>query len=131
MFWSSIAVGFLCTIISHPDDVVKTRQQTRLHAIKDYGSYHNSLFTIARTEGISALFKGAVFRCCLRVPFGLAVINTVHPLLRPEVSRILSTDAKPSPTNATVSQRSDPVPNTSKGLFGNGGVQLSIESDCH
>ena len=88
---SSICVGFLCTLVSHPDDVVKTRQQTRITggggaSSRRYdGGYLSSLRHIAMSEGTGALWRGAFWRCCVRVPLGLSVINIVHPRLRPFV----------------------------------------------
>lgn len=89
---SSICVGFLCTLVSHPDDVVKTRQQTRItgggeaSSRRCYdGGYLSSLRHIAMSEGTGALWRGAFWRCCVRVPLGLSVINIVHPRLRPFV----------------------------------------------
>ena len=82
---SSIGVGFACTIISQPDDVVKTRQQTRIGTAFTgaYRSYLGSIAHVASTEGARALWRGAFWRCCVRVPLGLSVINYVHPRLRP------------------------------------------------
>mmetsp|Transcript_79697 Transcript_79697/g.155963 ORF Transcript_79697/g.155963 Transcript_79697/m.155963 type:complete len:358 (-) Transcript_79697:294-1367(-) len=101
----SVAVGVLCTVVSHPDDVVKTRQQTRLAsssaaravaslskwgvANNPYQSYASALRHVVATEGSLALFKGATWRCCVRVPLGLTVINFVHPRIRPHVDAAL------------------------------------------
>jgi hypothetical protein len=83
---SSISVGFICTILSHPDDVVKTRQQTRIPSNKvinsEYQTYFSSLKHVAKNEGVLALWKGSFWRCCVRVPLGLAVINVIHPRIR-------------------------------------------------
>ena len=106
---SSISVGFLCTIISQPDDVVKTRQQTRIAgpsaasaapstsaaaagnaSLSPYRSYWGSITHVASTEGAHALWRGAFWRCCVRVPLGLSVINFVHPRLRPLTEAALS-----------------------------------------
>ena len=79
---ASISVGFMCTIISHADDVVKTRQQTRMaipgRETGPYRSYVSSIRHVATTEGVTGLLNGWVWRCCLRVPLGLALVNFVH-----------------------------------------------------
>jgi len=95
---ASVVVGVACTLVSHPDDVVKTRQQTRIVAelsgaaatgADPYRSYWGSLRHVYRGEGLGALFKGSFWRCCVRVPLGLTVINWVHPRLRPAVQDAL------------------------------------------
>jgi len=92
---ASIGVGFLCTIVSHADDVVKTRQQTRLVAspgasADPYRSYWSALRHVLKQEGAHALWRGAFWRCCVRVPLGLTVINAVHPRIRPHVETLFS-----------------------------------------
>merc|ERR1711971_182991 len=74
---SAATCGFLCTIISHPDDVVKTRMQTHLVDSSKFGlynSYSGTMMYLIRNEGTSSLFRGWIFRCCIRVPLGLSVI---------------------------------------------------------
>ena len=89
---ASVVVGLFCTVISHPDDVVKTRQQTRLAlpgSKSPYSSYVSTIAHVVQTEGIATLYNGWVWRCCVRVPFGLALVNFVHPRLRPKVESAL------------------------------------------
>lgn len=69
--------GICCTVVSHPDDVVKTKMQTHLRGSPYFGTYHTFVGTLThvyKTEGVAALFSGAAFRCLLRVPLGLSVI---------------------------------------------------------
>ena len=69
--------GVACTVVSHPDDVIKTRMQTHLKGSSQfdaYASFGRSGLHMIRTEGLAALFKGAAIRCLLRVPLGLSVI---------------------------------------------------------
>lgn len=109
---ASVAVGVLCTVVSHPDDVVKTRQQTRITSagrfeasmgatgvtaavgasppLKDpYRSYAGAMRFVYASEGKLALFKGSMWRCFVRVPLGLTVINWVHPRIRPLVEDLV------------------------------------------
>ena len=48
-----------------------------------------SFRTVTAEEGVAALWKGWVWRCCVRVPLGLAVINLAHPHVRPHVVALL------------------------------------------
>jgi hypothetical protein len=93
---ASIVVGFLCTIVSHPDDVLKTQQQTRLSTYgsngDSYRSYLSAFRHVAQNDGMRTLWRGAVWRCCVRVPLGLTVINTVHPRIRPYVEVALGSE---------------------------------------
>ena len=70
--------GMACTVVSHPDDVIKTRMQTHLQGASPeyakYSTFAGSGRHIWTAEGLSALYKGAAFRCLLRVPLGLSVI---------------------------------------------------------
>jgi len=69
--------GVACTVVSHPDDVVKTRMQTHIRGsphFDSYATFAGSLRHVLRNEGLAALFRGAAFRCLLRVPLGLSVI---------------------------------------------------------
>ena len=88
---SAIVSGFLCTIVSHPDDVVKTRMQTHIarHTPEyaQYRTYAQTLRTVVVTEGFRALWRGAFFRCVIRVPLGLTVIALVSTYSRPHVAR--------------------------------------------
>ena len=111
---SSMSVGFMCTVISQPDDVVKTRMQSHLppsrassssaakgaasgatsdsaaeRGYQKYRGYLASFRTVSAEEGVAALWRGWVWRCCVRVPLGLAVINMAHPHLRPHVAALL------------------------------------------
>lgn len=89
---SAMLGGFACTIVSHPDDVIKTRMQTHLSDSPKYASYSSYMATgreIVRNEGFAALYKGALFRCCLRVPLGLSVVLLTSTWSRPEIQRIL------------------------------------------
>ena len=86
--------GIACTVISHPDDVAKTRMQTHiagspLHSA--YATFSGTLLKVAREEGVSALFRGAAFRCLLRVPLGLSVIIVSGDWMRKQAERRLST----------------------------------------
>mmetsp|Transcript_81017 Transcript_81017/g.230024 ORF Transcript_81017/g.230024 Transcript_81017/m.230024 type:complete len:327 (-) Transcript_81017:31-1011(-) len=111
---SSMSVGFMCTVISQPDDVVKTRMQSHLppsrassssaakgaasgaasdsaaeRVYQKYRGYLASFRTVSAEEGVAALWRGWVWRCCVRVPLGLAVINMAHPHVRPHVAALL------------------------------------------
>ena len=69
--------GIACTVVSHPDDVIKTRMQTHLKGAAEYSSYPTyaaSGLRVWRHEGLGALYNGAAFRCLLRVPLGLSLI---------------------------------------------------------
>lgn len=69
--------GIACTVVSHPDDVIKTRMQTHMRGSaghQTYATFAGSLLHVWKSEGHGALFKGAAFRCLLRVPLGLSVI---------------------------------------------------------
>lgn len=82
--------GMACTVISHPDDVIKTRQQTHLRGSAMFASYESFLGTgahVARKEGIGALLRGAAFRCLLRVPLGLSVIIVSGGWMRERAER--------------------------------------------
>ena len=82
--------GVACTIISHPDDVVKTRMQTHLRGAALFGTYATfagSAAHVLRSEGLSALFHGAAFRCLLRVPLGLSVIIVSGGWMRERAER--------------------------------------------
>ena len=84
--------GVVCTLVSHPDDVVKTRMQTHLHGsarYRAYASYAGTMATIVREEGAGALFRGAAFRCLLRVPLGLSVILVSGAWMRERAERAL------------------------------------------
>lgn len=77
--------GIACTAVSHPDDVIKTRMQTHLRGSPDYASYSGFLASgrrILQSEGLGALFRGAAFRCLLRVPLGLSVIMVSGSAMR-------------------------------------------------
>ena len=84
--------GIVCTVVSHPDDVVKTRMQTHLKGsplYSTYATFPGSLMHILKTEGLSALYRGAAFRCLLRVPMGLSVIIVSGTMMREEAERRL------------------------------------------
>lgn len=87
---SAIMSGFLCTIVSHPDDVVKTRMQTHITRgtpeYDMYSTYTRTLRTVVANEGFGALWRGAFFRCVIRVPLGLTVIALVSNYSRPHVA---------------------------------------------
>ena len=86
----AILGGFACTIISHPDDVVKTRMQTHLRGAPLFGTYATfagSAAHVLRKEGLSTLFHGAAFRCLLRVPLGLSVIIVSGSWMRERAER--------------------------------------------
>jgi len=85
---SAASCGFLCTIISHPDDVVKTRMQTHLRDSSKftlYSSYSQTMWYLLKNEGFSSLYRGWIFRCCIRVPLGLSVIVCSSQFFRPYV----------------------------------------------
>jgi hypothetical protein len=82
--------GIACTAVSHPDDVVKTRMQTHLRGSSLYASYATfagSMLHVLRAEGLSALYRGAAFRCLLRVPLGLSVIIVSGSAMRERAER--------------------------------------------
>ncbi|KAL1530045.1 hypothetical protein AB1Y20_000968 [Prymnesium parvum] len=84
----AVCGGVICTIISHPDDVIKTRMQTHLKGSEKcahYATYTASARYIVQTEGITALFRGSFFRCLLRVPLGLSVIIVASSWLRAKI----------------------------------------------
>ena len=88
--------GIACTAISHPDDVAKTRMQTHLRGSPLYATYatfSGSITHVARSEGLSALYRGAVFRCLLRVPLGLSVIIVSGTWMRQWAERRLGSSA--------------------------------------
>ena len=85
--------GVACTVVSHPDDVVKTRMQTHLQGSKLYGTYATFLGSarhVLSHEGLGALFRGAAFRCLLRVPLGLSVIVVSGDAMRDAAQRRLT-----------------------------------------
>lgn len=92
--FSAMLGGFVCTIVSHPDDVIKTRMQTHLIDSPKYSRYSSYIATwkdIVRNEGFGALYKGALFRCCLRVPLGLSVVLITSNWSRPQIQRLFET----------------------------------------
>ena len=81
----AVAGGLLCTSVSHPDDVIKTRQQTHLRGsakFDQYTGYVRAARSVVREEGVRALFRGAAFRCLLRVPLGLSLIMVSSGAMR-------------------------------------------------
>jgi len=84
---SAMGSGFVCTILSHPDDVVKTRMQTHITKgtpeFEAYRSYTQTIRTVVKEEGFRGLWRGAFFRCVIRVPLGLTVIAVVSSHVRP------------------------------------------------
>ena len=77
--------GIACTVISHPDDVIKTRMQTHLRGAPQYSSYATfagSAKHIVSSEGLGALYRGSAIRCLLRVPLGLSVISVSGSWMR-------------------------------------------------
>ena len=57
--------------------MIKTRQQTHLRGspkFEQYTGYARAARAVIREEGVGALFRGAAFRCLLRVPLGLSLI---------------------------------------------------------
>lgn len=85
----AVAGGAACTIVSHPDDVIKTRMQTHLRGSPHFGTYTGYWSTgrhIAQQEGVArGLLKGAFIRCALRVPLGLSVIMISSQAMRAAV----------------------------------------------
>ena len=85
--------GIACTVVSHPDDVIKTRMQTHLRGssqYEKYATYGGSMMRVLREEGFGTLFRGAAFRCLLRVPLGLSVIIVSGSWMRERAERTLS-----------------------------------------
>ena len=88
--------GVACTVVSHPDDVIKTRMQTHLKGSPmnpTYATFAGSGMHVLRTEGLGALFNGAAFRCLLRVPLGLSVIIVSGSWMRARAERVYGTKA--------------------------------------
>ena len=54
-----------------------------------YSTFAGSLAHILKTEGLGALYRGAAFRCLLRVPMGLSVIIVSGSIMREEAERRL------------------------------------------
>mmetsp|Transcript_6147 Transcript_6147/g.23918 ORF Transcript_6147/g.23918 Transcript_6147/m.23918 type:complete len:300 (+) Transcript_6147:230-1129(+) len=77
--------GIACTLVSHPDDVIKTRMQTHLRGDSHFSAYSSYLSTgmhIVKNEGVHALFYGSIARCFIRVPLGLSIITLSSPMIR-------------------------------------------------
>lgn len=76
----SAASGFVAAcigpILNNPFDVVKTRMQAASKGGPHYKGFGDCLMTIARTEGIPALWKGLIPRLA-RTPPGQAIVWTV------------------------------------------------------
>eukprot|EP00887_Chlorella_sp_A99_P003004 scaffold9.g3004.t1 len=76
----SAASGFVAAcigpILNNPFDVVKTRMQAASKGGPQYSGFFDCLMTIARTEGLPALWKGLIPRLA-RTPPGQAIVWTV------------------------------------------------------
>jgi len=74
---SGFAAACIGPVLNNPFDVVKTRMQAaKQQGGAAYAGFVDCLTTIARTEGLPALWKGLVPRLA-RTPPGQAIVWTV------------------------------------------------------
>lgn len=86
--------GCLCCLLSHPDDVIKTRMQTHIKKesaeYKKFSGYFATGKVIIQQEGIRYLYRGWVWRCLIRVPMGNPVVILSANWFRPHFENTLT-----------------------------------------
>lgn len=80
-FMSGCASGFLAAVLTHPFDVVKTRQQAHVKAATPCcsplpSSTYRAMMTIVQTEGPGALYAGIVARAAKVAPACAIMISS-------------------------------------------------------
>ena len=87
----SAAASAIAGIITNPLDLVKLRMQVERagDASKNkYKNIFNGLYIVAKTEGLSGLYRGSIARAAYFTPTG-AITMTAQELFKPKVRKFL------------------------------------------